>query len=279
MSTETRGTVSKAAPPEGGFLTVARFEGRNRLRITGVIAALFLLYGAMYIWLGPELVAGDAMTDLINAMPPVLNELLGFESLASLEGLLASEFYTFGWLVGFGGYLAYSAASSVAGDLRDDRMDTLLAAPIARRSVLVGKYLALLVPIVIVNTIVPVGLYAASVAVGDPLSVGPLAAVHVLSIPYLLLWGAVGLVVGVVVRRGRTAGRVSLGLVFFGWIFESVVGITDYAWLGGVSPMRYFEPPAVLVHGTYDLPGAGLLLVVAVVLMVLGNAWFERGDL
>lgn len=279
MSTETPEVTARSGSADGGILQVARFEGRNRLRITGVIVVLFLLYGAMYVWLGPELVAGDAMMDVVNAMPAVLTELLGFESLASLEGLLASEFYTFGWIVGFGGYIAYSAASSVAGDLRDERMDTLLAAPISRRSVLLGKYLALLVPIVVVNATVPVGLYVASVAVGDPLAVEPLAALHLLSIPYLLLWGAVGMVLGVVVRRGRTAGRVALGLVFFGWIFESVMGVTDDAWLGGVSPVRYFDPPAVLVNGTYDVAGAGLLLAVAVVLVGFAQAWFRRGDL
>ncbi|MFB6151497.1 MAG: ABC transporter permease subunit [Haloarculaceae archaeon] len=279
MSAETGGTATDASPGDGALVAVARFEGRNRLTITGVIAVLFALFGGMYVWLGPQLVAGDAMQDLLDAMPAVLTELFGFESLTSMEGLLASEFYTFGWIVGLAGYLAYSAAGTVAGDLRDDRMDTLLAGPVSRRGVLLGKYLALLVPVLALNVVVPAGLYAASVAVGDPLAVEPLVVVHLLSIPYLLLWGAVGLFLGVTVRRGRTAGRIALGLVLFGWIFESVVSVTDYAWLGAVSPMRYFDPPAAFVHGTYDVAGAGLLAVVAVALVAASQAWFRRRDL
>lgn len=285
MSTDTRdrsvdaGATDAAGRRGSALLAVARFEGRNRVRVTGVIAALFALYGGMFVALGPQLVAGDAITEMLEALPPLMKELLGLESLASVEGLLASEFYTFGWLVGFGGYLAYTAAGSVAGDLRDDRMDTLLAGPVPRRDVLLGKYVALFVPVVALSVFVPSFLYAASVLVDAPIALFDLAVLHVLAVPYLLAWGAVGLTLGVVVRHGRTAGRLALGLVFFAWMFESVIATTDYDQVGAVSPMRYLDPPAVLVHGTYDWVGAGVLLGVAVVLVAASTLAFQRSDL
>jgi len=277
VSTET--SHGDASGETSVTLTVARFEGRNRFRITAVLVAVFALYGVLFVWLGPELTAGEAVLDMVDALPAVLRELLGFESLASLEGLLASEYYTFAWTVGLGGYVAYTAAGSVAGDLSADRMDTVLAAPATRRDVLLGKYLALLVPIGVLNVVIPLLLAVAALLVADPLSLADLAALHLLSIPFLLTWGAIGLFLGVVVRRGRTAGRVGLGLVFFGWIFESVVSITDVAWLGAFSPMRYFDPPAILVDGTYDLVSAGVLLGVAVVFLALSTVAFERRDI
>lgn len=279
MTAESLAGSSSREPDSNPLLVVAGFEGRNRLKVTGVIMVLFVLYGAMYFWIGPQMVAEEAVTELLNAMPDVVNELFGFESLASMEGLIASEFYTFGWIVGFGGYLAYSAAGSVASDLRDERMDTLLAAPIPRWSVLFGKFASLLVPILVLNVAVPLLLYVGSIAVNDPFSVADLAALHALSIPYLLFWSAVGLSSGVVIRDGRKAGRVVLGLVFFGWIFEAVISTTEYDWLGGVSPMRYFDPPAVLIHGSYDVSGAVLLSAGTVVLLVVSHLWFLRADL
>lgn len=243
-----------------------------------VIAVLFSLFGWLYIWLGPEIVAGEGFQELLEALPTALNELFGFESFTSLEGLLASEFYTFGWIVGLGGYLAYSAAGSVAGDLQNDQMDALLAAPVARRSVLLGKYFALLVPIVVINVLVPVALYLESVVVGEPIAIVDLVVVHLLSIPYLLFWGASGLLLGVVVRGGRRAGRVALGMVFAAWIYESFITTTDYESAGAISPTRYFDPPEVLVHGTIDIGGAILLLVVAAVLVALSLVWFDRSD-
>lgn len=277
MSTGTRpGAGSGGATP--AFLAVARYEGRNRLLVTGVLAVAFSLFGGLYLWIGPDLVAGEQVQAMLDAMPAALNELFGFESLASLEGLLASEFYTLGWTVGLGGYVAYTAAGSVAGDLRHDRMDLVLAGPVARRSVLLGKFLALLVPVAVLNVVVPAALYAGSVAVDAPLPVVDLAVLHALSVPYLLFWGAAGLAVGVVVRGGRRAGRVAIGLVFLGWLFESVISTTDHAWLGRVSPTRYFDPPAVLVEGTYDVAGAVVLLAGTVALVGLAGLWFRRHD-
>jgi len=278
MSTETHGSTATREPDDNPLLVVARFEGRNRLRVTGVIAVLFALFGLMYVWIGPQMIEAG-FSELLDAMPPVVTELFGFESLESIEGLLASEFYTLGWIVGLGGYLAYSAAGTVAGDLRDERMDTLVTGPVSRRSVLLGKYLALLVPIVVLNVVVPVVLYVASFAIEETLPLVDLAIVHVFSIPYLLFWSAIGLLLGVVVRRGRTAGRLALGAVFFGWLAESIISTTDYDWLGGLSPMRYFDPPGVLVHGTYDVAGAGLLLVGAFVAVGVSQYWFQRHDL
>lgn len=278
MSTETHGGTASRDSDDSPLLVVARFEGRNRLRVTGTLAVLFSLFGLMYVWIGPQMIDAG-FSELLDAMPPVVTELFGFESLESIEGLLASEFYTLGWIVGLGGYLAYSAAGTVAGDLQDERMDTVMAGPVARRGVLLGKYLALFVPIVVLNVVVPVVLYVASFAIKETLPLGDLAIVHAFSVPYLLFWSGVGLLLGVVVRRGRTAGRVALGAVFFGWLSESIISTTDYDWLGGLSPMRYFDPPGVLVHGTYDIAGAGLLLGGAIVALAVSQYYFERHDL
>ena len=43
--------------------------------------------------------------------------------------------------------------------------------------------------------------------------------------------------------------------------------------------MRYLDPSAVLVDGTYDVIGASLLLVVAVVFVAASQLWFRRSDL
>lgn len=257
---------------------ILRFEAAARLRVTGALATLFSLFGGLYLWVGPQLVAGEAIQEMLDAMPPLLVELLGFESLSSLEGLLAGEFYTLAWTVGFAAYIAYTAAAALAGDLENERMDTLLAGPVSRGSVLIGTYLALLAPIVLVNLVVPVTLFLGSIAIGDVIALSDLLLVHLLSMPYLLLWGAVGVLLGVVIRGARRSGRVAIGLVFALWVFESVIGTTDLAWLGGISPVRYFDPHAILVLQRYDLEGAGILLAATALLLGLAHARFRHMD-
>ena len=268
-----------AARRRSTILTVARFDGRKRLRTTAVASAVLSAYGILFVWVGPDLVGGEELQLLIDAMPPLMVELFGFQSLASLSGLLAGEYYTFGWLVGLAGYVAYTAAGSIAGDMETGRLDTLLAAPISREGVLLGRFLALLVPIVGINAITAPVLYLATVAVGEPLSFADLLALHALSVPYLLFWGAVGLLLGVVVGRSRTAGRVALALVFASWLAESLLDVSDYAWVGAVTPTRYLDTSAVLVDGQYDLAGAILLLAATVLLVALSSRAFARRDL
>jgi len=86
-------------------------------------------------------------------------------------------------------YLAYGAASMVAGDVESGRMNTLLATPISRRKLPLEKFSSLLVPIVLVNAITPIVLYAGSVLIGEPLAIVNLLALHALAIPYLLCYG------------------------------------------------------------------------------------------
>lgn len=273
-------------PPEGQpgdqlsqLMAICRFEAATRLRISAALAVLFSSFGGVYIWLGPQLVAGQALQDMLDAMPPLLVELLGFQNLASLEALLAGEFYTLAWIVGFGAYIAYTAAASVAGDLESNRMDTVLASPVSRGSVLLGMYLALLVPVLIVNLVVPLALFVGSVIVGDSLGLIDLLVLHIRSIPYLLLWGAVGALLGVIVRGGRRAGRLAAGLVLTLWVFESVIQTTETSWLGAISPVRYFDPHAILVAEKYDVAGAAILLTASAFCLGAAHLWFRRRDL
>ncbi|WP_277554661.1 ABC transporter permease subunit [Halobaculum limi] len=260
------------------ILAVARYEGERLLVPTAAATVALSLFGSLYVWLGPQVTAGVPIEELTEAIPPALRALFGLESLGSVEGLLASEFYTLGWIVGLAGYVAYVAAVRVAGDVATDRMDLLLVAPARRSDVLAGKYLALLVPIVVVNAVVPVALYGVSLAVDASLSLSALAVFHALSVPYLLLWGAVGLLLGTVVDGGRTAGRVGLGVVFAAWIVEAVVVGSALEWVGALSPARYLDPTAIIVRGEYDLGGVVLLGVATVAVLVVSVVAFERRD-
>lgn len=273
--------VAGTANPAGqakATLTVARYEA-ERLVVPGVVAAVALsLFGSLYVWIGPQVTAGIDIEAMTEALPPAMRALFGLESLGSVAGLLASEFYTLGWIVGLAAYVAYVAAGRVAGGVATGRLDATLSAPAPRASVLGGVFLALLVPIAVVNVVVPSALYGVSVAVGEPLSPVDLFALHALSVPYLLAWGAVGLFLGVAVDGGRTAGRVALGAVFATWIVEAVVTGSDYEWVGAFAPARYLDPTGVLVRGEYALGSVAVLVGVTALFLLGAVALFGRRD-
>ena len=54
---------------------------------------------------------------------------------------------------------------------------------------------------------------------------------------------------------------------------------TDYEDLGVLTPMNYFDPTEILVDGSYDIAGAGILLAAALVLVLASQLRFRGMDI
>jgi ABC-2 type transport system permease protein len=257
----------------------ARYESGRRLPGTAVLAAGLSAFAAMMILIAPGLLEEVDLAALVESYPPELVAALQLDLIGTIEGFLALELYWFGWLLVLGVYLAYSAAGSVAGDVESGRMDTLLAAPVSRERLVTEKFLALLTPIVVVNVVVLVVVYAGTSLVDLPVDAADLLAVHALSVPYLLCCAAFGTFVSVVASRRVVAEGVAAGTLLGTFLLETAVTGTDVAWLGTVAPMRYYDPLAILTASEYDYAGAGVLLAAAVGLLLASRLWFARRDI
>lgn len=258
---------------------IARYEGRNRVRGGLVAAGALSALALMFVSLAPSIIGQVDLQAYADSLPPQFRTAFGIEALGSLEGFLATELYQFGWVLLLGVYIAYAAATSVAGDAETGWLHLLVAAPVSRAGVLLAKYLALLVPIAVVNVVVPVVLYAGVVATGESLSAVDLVMVHLLSVPYLLACAAIGLVAGVVLERGDLAARAGAGAVFGLFMLETLLAETDFDALALLSPTAHYDPTAILARSEYDLVGAAALLGATVLLVAVAVVLFRRRDL
>ncbi|WP_435361213.1 ABC transporter permease subunit [Haloarchaeobius sp. DFWS5] len=256
-----------------------RYYGKRRLRGSTVMTVGFALMTALYVYMFPTITSSVDLDEYMEAWPPALREAFGAESLGTIEGFLAAELYAFGWVILLGLYMAYSAASLIADDVEHDRMDMTLALPVSRSTVLLEKFASMLVPMLVVNAVMPVVVYAGVLGIGESISVADLVMVHVLSIPYLLACAAIGLVMSVALDRASVAQKAAMGAVFGLFLVGSVTAGTDFSWVGALSPNRYYEPSAILVHGQYDLVGGALLLGATAVLVLASREWFRRKDI
>ncbi|VTT88293.1 ABC transporter, permease protein, putative [Halorubrum sp. DM2] len=262
------------------WLAIARYDAAGRARgslaATGLLSAFLLLFLAFF----PSLsTAGIDLDAYVEAFPPAFREAFGIIAISSIEGFLAVEFYQFAWLLLVGLYLAYLAGGTIAGDVASGRMDLTLSAPVARRDVVIGRFLGLVPLVALLNLVLPVVAYVGVLAVGETIAVERLIAVHALAVPYHLACVAVGIAVSTLVSRPGVAQRVALGALFGLFMFESVAASTDFAALGDASPTAHYDPSAVLVLGEYDLTGAATLLAATGVLVVLAVVRFRRADL
>jgi len=260
------------------MLEFARYYGRRRVKGAVAMTTGFAVLVGLYVWMFPSVSEGIDLDAYVESLPPALREAFGLQALGSIEGFLAAELYEFGWVLLLGVYFAYAAASLVADDVDRGRMDMLLSLPVSRSRLLVEKYASVLVPLVVVNVVTPVVVYLAVLGIGDSISLADLAMVHVLAVPYLLVAAALGLLASVVFDRASIAQRVAGGGVFGLFLVDSVSAGTDVAWLGTLSPSRYYDPTAVLVSSEWDLAGAGVLLAAALVLLATSRAYWQRKD-
>ncbi|MEM4782319.1 MAG: ABC transporter permease subunit [Halalkalicoccus sp.] len=260
---------------------IARYEVRKRLKGTAALTVGIALLAAVFVAFFPSIAGSDVDIDaMLDAYPPALQEAFGIATLSTVEGFLAVEIYQFVWLLLLGLYFAYSAAGLIASDVERDRMDLILSLPVSRSRVLGEKFLSIAVPILALNAVVAGVVYASVLAIGESIDPVDLAMVHLLSIPYLLTCGAIGIVLSTLFDRADTAKRLAIALVFVLFLVESIAASTDdLEVVGYVSPTYYYDPTAILVEGTYDAAGGILLLAATAVLVFLARVRFSRDDI
>jgi len=261
------------------MLELAAFGARKRVKGALALSVGLSAFSAMYAAFFPSVTEGIDLDTYIDSMPQVFVEAFGLRALGTIEGFLATELYQFAWVILLGLYIAYSAASLVASDVENDRMDVTLALPVSRARVVGEKFLELVPGILLINAIVAAVTWAATRAIGYPIGTVDLVAVHLLSLPYLFACAGIGLAFSVLVDRASIAQRAAMATVFGLFLLESIVTGTDWEWVGAIAPMRYFDPTAILVDGQYDLGAAVVLLVATAGLVAVSQWYFGRKDI
>lgn len=271
--------LSRAAGSLDHTVAVIRYETGKRVRGTLVLTGLLVALAALDIAFFPSLEAsGVDLDQYFESLPPAMQEAFGGVGLGTIEGFLVAEFYQFAWVLLLGMYLAYRGGGLIAGDIERNRMDLLLATPISRRAVVLGKFLSLVPLVVLLNVAVPVVVYVGVLLIGESISAADLAAVHLLSFPYLLACAALGILLSTLVSKADTGQRVGLGVVFAMYLIDSMTARTDFEWIGNLTLPRYYDTAPILTNGEYDLAGATILLAVTALVLAVSAWWFGRRD-
>ncbi|WP_394739244.1 ABC transporter permease [Natronococcus roseus] len=257
---------------------ILRVESRKRVRGSVILVAVFALLSALYFSMFPGI---QAEMDVIEeAFPAYMFDLFQIEELHTIEGFIAAEIYSFFWVLLVAIYFAYVGAGLISSDVRSRKMDLTLSNPVSRESVVLQKVAALWVPLVALNVGVPIIVYVGALAIGESFDPVALAMVHLLSIPYLLVCAGIGVVLSVVVDHPRTARAVALTLVAVLWLVDGVSRVDpDYERIGALTPSRYYDQTAILVHEEYALGDAGILLAAFLALLAVAVCVFARRDI
>ncbi|MFH5797960.1 ABC transporter permease [Haladaptatus sp. CMAA 1911] len=260
---------------------ITDFETGRRVRGTLLLSGSLVAFVVLTIALFPSIQQSGVNLDayIQNLPEEARRAFIGdVESITTIDGYLASQFYQIAWLLGLGIYYAYAGASSVAKEMENGTLDLVLAHPVTRTRLVVGKYLALVPSMLAVNAFTFLAVYASVGFIGEFIDLGNLFVLHAYSMVYFLACASLGMVASVRFDTARRARTVGVGAIFGMFLVDTVTFGTDYDWIGDFAFTRYFDVGKILTDGTLSSHDFAVLVVAAVALLVVAAELFERRD-
>ncbi|WP_418282214.1 ABC transporter permease [Halorubrum sp. DTA98] len=261
---------------------MARFEARRQFKqMVGVAGGMFG-FVVLVVLIFPSIeAAGADFEEYMEALPDALMAAFGGEAvpITTIEGFLVLEVYGLIWTLLVGAYLAYAAATLIAGEREQGTIDILLMTPLPRRRIVAEKFLSMVPDVVFVSLATYLGVVVGAALIDEAVDLYWLAVLHVVSIPYLLACVSFGLLLSVVVESARRAQILAFAGIAVMYMLEALTRETEYDRLGDVMFPRYFDPAAILVRNEVEALDALLLVAAALVFLLLAAALFERADI
>jgi beta-exotoxin I transport system permease protein len=220
-------------------------------------------------------------SELVKTLPPAMMAMFGADaaSMATPEGFLGLEFFSYSLLV-TAIYAVMAGLDITANEEDAGIMDVLLSLPLARWRVIVEKFLAYTLMLVVVIGVMTLGLTIGNQASAIKIDSPKLLESGFNVLPGTLLMMAFTTFVAVLVRTKGTATGIAAVFVIGSYLLNSLGEAASGSianQLRGISFFRYFDYNGVIQTGL-NWGNIGLLLGVAVILFA-GSLWlFDRRD-
>lgn len=258
--------------------SVLRWALRQQRRATVgwviAVAAVSGIYASFF-----DVIDASEMEALVAGMPEGLVTALGYDRLGSAAGFLESTVYgllgpilllVFG--IGYG-------ARVLAGAEEDGTLELELTSAVSRRQVLLERFAALVVQLVILAGAVTAVVLPLVLAMDMDVAVGGVVAGGVGLFLLALAVASVGFAAGAVTGRRSIGLAVGAGVAVVSYLADVLAALLeDGRWLEAISPFAWYLSGDPLVEGI-DVAGFGALFVLALVALGVALVAFGRRDL
>ena len=265
-----------AAHPRLELFAYAMRRLRRPLAIWGSSLTVYVLIIVSF-W--PSLHDAPGLRQLLRALPEALSHAFGVANLTSPAGYLLSELFS---LV-LPALLIAAAVGAVlaltAGDEDGGILETVLALPVSRRSVMTERGLAVVLYTVALGLVVEVVLTGSGAIVHLGLPPAHLSAGVTAVVALALLHGAVAFAAAGIGARRSTALGITTGVAVAGYFLHALAPLNSL-----VAPLRRLSPwdwalgNDPLQHG-WNVGGLLLLLAIGLILAGAGIVSVTRRDI
>ena len=167
------------------------------------------------------------------------------------------------------------ASKILAQEEHEKSAEFLLSKPVTRVEILVSKLAAYFTYLLILNVvIVVIGFFSLEMfKSGSEYRLSVFMVHHTYTFLLMLVFGAIGLFISLLIKRGRPITNISIGIVMGAYFFDFLSNITPAAdKLGYISPFKFMGTN--VMHIDYGLDWWRVLYFVGVSLVLIGAAFW-----
>ena len=220
-----------------------------------------------------------AYEELADSFPEAMKLFFDIENYTSPEGYLNVEMFSLIIPFIFLSIGVAAGAAATAGEEEKGTLDLLLALPVRRTAVVLDKFVALTLSLVVMALVTLTVILVGSRLVGLEIGLGPLVAGTAASLLIGLLYAAVALVLGAASGRRGVALGGAVALALGAFLLESLAPAAS--WLEPWQPLSpwYWLLGNEPVRNGLDLGLTALAVAVTAVLVAAAVLIFRRRDI
>jgi ABC-2 type transport system permease protein len=255
--------------------TLRRFRGQILGWGIG-LALMGVLIVSMYDSFAAE---QEQLQDLIELYPPELMAFMGDLSamFASLEGFISAEFFSYMPLV-LGIFTVLMGSGLLVSDEENGTLDLIMAHPVSRTALFLGRLLAFVAATVAILAIAWVGLVLPTIWFSADIGWGRLWLPLLSLLAQLLVFGTISLLLSMLLPSRRMAATTGGLLLVASFFITGLANISeDLETIAKLSPLNYYQTQDAF-EGLNGVWLAGLL-GSAVVFAALAWWRFQRRDI
>ncbi|MEA2137923.1 MAG: beta-exotoxin transport system permease protein [Solirubrobacteraceae bacterium] len=277
MSTAVHATSATArhAPRRAhSFVALVRQGLRDNRRAPltwgGSLGAMTALMTALW----PSIEGSAAK--LVDSYPAGLKEAFGISQLDSVEAYVDAEMLSLMIPLALGFFAVRCAVRATVGAEDRGHLDTLLALPLSRRTLVGASFAVTGLVLLSILTVIWALTWITGTVVGAGMSASALAAGLVNVWPLTMLFAGVATLAAGIVHRPATVTAIAAGALAATYVLDVAGKLA-----GAIEPLRALSPfrwyGSAIQHGL-DVSHVVALTLVAVVLAAAGAQLFERRD-
>ncbi len=220
----------------------------------------------------------DKLMPLVENYPPEIMAFFGdFSAMNTLEGYLDVEYYPIMPLVV--GLFVISAGAGLLGRHEEEGvLDLVISLPISRSSLFWGRVLGFVAALAVVMLAAWLGLFGSTSSFDLNVSGVGLLQSFLPLFMILLLFSSLGLLFSMFMPSARTAGMLSLGLLFANFLLNGMANLNEnLKTIMEYTPLHFFQGGDAITALNWSWLGG--LLAVSAVLVLLAWRLFMRRDI